>query len=152
MEYTSQNTASFVKLDTCKLAFVTNFVSCHEVGIGIERLTGQYQYQYLEGVKFQYQYQYQYLKVADGQYQYQYQYLENRDFNTNTNTNTGPNTNTSIPIPGIAGLCSEVSCGPWNVKVGCQVAYLDLKHFARAHVRHRFSNGLFLFPRSALYT
>ena len=84
------------------MAFVTNFVSCHEVGIaiGIERLMGQYQYQYLEGVKFQYQYQYR--KVADGQYQYQYQYLENGDFNTNTNT--GPYTNSSIPIPGIARL------------------------------------------------
>ena len=24
-------------------------------------------------------------------------------------------------------IVSEVSCGPWNVQVGCQVAYLDLK-------------------------
>ena len=77
---------------------------CHQIGLGIAGLKGQYQYQYqyLEAAKVQYQYQYQYLKVADGQYQYQY--LTNRDFNTNTNTNTGSNTNTSIPIPGIAGL------------------------------------------------
>ena len=72
------------------VSWLLRLILCHEVGIGIEGLMGQYQYQYqyLEAVKFQYQYQYQYLKVADGQYQYQYQYLENRDFNTNTNTNT----------------------------------------------------------------
>ena len=85
------------------VSWLLRLTLCHEVGIGIEGLMGQYQYQYLEAVKFQYQYQYQYLKVADGQYQYQYQYLENPDFNTNTNT--APKVNTSIPIPGIAGVC-----------------------------------------------
>ena len=64
------------------VSWLLRLILCHEVGIGIEGLMGQYQYQYqyLEAVKFQYQYQYQYLKGADGQYQYQYQYLENRDF------------------------------------------------------------------------
>ena len=69
------------------VSWLLRLTLCHEVGIGIEGLMGQYQYQYLEAAEVQYQYQY--LKVADGQYQYQYQYLENRDFNTNTNTNTG---------------------------------------------------------------
>ena len=71
---------------------------CHQIGLGVAGLKGQYQYQYLEAAKVQYQY----LKVADGQYQYQY--LENPDFNTNTNTNTAHKVNTSIPIPGIAGV------------------------------------------------
>ena len=60
------------------VSWLLRLTLCHEVGIGIEGLMGQYQYQYLEAVKFQYQYQY--LKDADGQYQYQYQFLEGVKF------------------------------------------------------------------------